>query len=217
MTGQVVIVGLGNPGLKYATTRHNAGFLVADELARRLGLDFQAGGDDYLAAVGRTGERSLTILKPLTYMNRSGRALEVWSQENMHSLPLGEGEGDTALPFSLLVVCDDLNLPLGSLRLRGKGASGGQNGLADIIETLGTHDFPRLRLGISSLAGPPDAARWADFVLTPFDDDERPLVKDMVDHAASACLAWLEHGTEYAASRHNRRPAQQTDPQESGS
>lgn len=198
-----LIVGLGNPGPGYRDHRHNVGFMVVDELARRRGLVW--GGDDRrgLEAVDTRG--GLVLLKPLTYMNLSGDAVLAWS---LREFP----DGGAPRP---LVVCDDLALPLGSLRLRGRGSSGGQNGLESIIEALEGADVPRLRLGIAPLAGEVDPARWADFVLKPFAPDEREAARSVVEHAADAVEHWLEAGLEDTVSRFNRR-VKRPEPEEPG-
>ncbi len=188
-----LIVGLGNPGEEYRHNRHNLGFLVVEELARRLGFSFRQGGASYLIARGKGQRENLVLLKPLTYMNRSGHAIAAWSR-------------DTGLELvQPLVVCDDLNLHLGSVRLRPRGSSGGQNGLVSVIEHLGGEEFPRLRLGIAPLDREIDPAEWPDHVLADFDPDERTVADDMVAHAASTLEFWLDHGLEPAISRFNRR------------
>ncbi len=205
MRGRTLIVGLGNPGQQYAATRHNVGFRVVDRIARRLGTEFGAPGSGYRLATASDSGSPLVLMKPLTYMNRSGEAVAAWlEQQGVRAGDADPEAGGQPAP-ELLVVCDDLNLPLGALRLRPGGGGGGQNGLADIIAALGTEEFPRLRLGIAPVKGPLDPALWADFVLSPFTSEESPAVDDMVERAATAALAWFEHGCEYAASRFNRR------------
>jgi PTH1 family peptidyl-tRNA hydrolase len=188
-----LIVGLGNPGDEYRHNRHNLGFLVVEELARRLGWTFQPGGPSYLIAQGEGSRENLVLLKPLTYMNRSGQAVEAWSRDSGVEV------------VKPLVVCDDLNLHLGSVRLRPRGSSGGQNGLVSMIEHLGGDDFPRLRLGIAPLGRDIDPADWRDHVLADFDPDEKAAADDMVAHAATTLEFWLDHGLESAISRFNRR------------
>ncbi len=197
-----LIVGLGNPGDEYRHNRHNLGFLVIEELARRLGLTFQPGGPSYLIAQDNGPGKNLFLLKPLTYMNRSGQAVEAWSR-------------DTGVEVvQPLVVCDDLNLHLGSVRLRPFGSSGGQNGLVSVIEHLGGEEFPRLRLGIAPLDRDIDPADWADHVLADFDPGEKAAAEDMVAHAASTLEFWLDHGLESAISRFNRRVRPDPEPTE---
>ncbi len=215
-----LVVGLGNPGAKYRDTRHNIGFLVVEELARRQGWPWGAGAGRWREAAAPDG--SLVLMQPLTYMNLSGEAVADWT--TAHALPAEphptcpvpeesqapEGSLDslpaaTVARWRPLVVCDDLALPLGALRLRARGSSGGQNGLASVIEHLGHDDFPRLRLGIAPAGQPVPPSDWADFVLTPFADGEREAVADLVARAADAVACCLELGPEAAASRFNRR------------
>ncbi|PIV81990.1 aminoacyl-tRNA hydrolase, partial [bacterium CG17_big_fil_post_rev_8_21_14_2_50_64_8] len=200
MVRQTLIVGLGNPGPEYRDTRHNVGFRVLEAVARDRKTTFESGGELYREAVGQGPDGRVTLLAPLTYMNRSGRAVSAWMEGQDDLAPCGpEGEAE-GVPVRILVVCDDLNLPLGSVRLRARGGSGGQNGLADILEVLGTEEVCRLRLGIAPRDGEVEPADWADFVLKPFMAPERDIVEEMIAHAASACTDWLEHGTEHAAS-----------------
>ncbi len=209
-----IIVGLGNPGPKYARNRHNIGFMVLAELARREALVFQAAAEKYQWAEGP----GFVLLKPLTYMNLSGKTLADWSACTGVVLtgrcdPEPESGEDEALPVVVdgaedtrpLIVCDDLALPLGSVRLRARGRSGGQNGLASIIDHLGGEDFPRLRLGVAPLAEPPAPQDWADYVLADFTAAETPAVEELVIRAAEALACWLGHGLEATVSRFNRR------------
>ena len=218
----LLVVGLGNPGPKYRDTRHNIGFLVVEELARRLGWSFAPGAGRWREAAAPGGDGALVLMQPLTYMNLSGEAVVEWGTargmpvEPQPTLPAPEevpaGEcGSEAAPipeparWRPLIVCDDLALPRGALRLRPRGSSGGQNGLASVIEHLGHDDFPRLRLGIAPVGESVPPADWADFVLTPFAPDECEAVADLVARAADAVVGCLESGPEAAASRFNRR------------
>ncbi len=220
--GSALVVGLGNPGARYARNRHNIGWRVLDELARRRGLAFGPDHGSWQAAVAADG--GLVLLKPLTYMNLSGQALTDWSRwsgrpvtgREAASGPAADPAGAPGEPVDVpappgpdalrpLVVCDDLALPLGAVRLRARGSSGGQNGLASLIEHLGGEGFPRLRLGIAPAdrAVPPEL--WPDWVLADFDAAEEEAVAPIVAHAADAVECWLELGTEAAGSRFNRR------------
>jgi len=208
MTDARIVVGLGNPGDRYADHRHNVGFRVLDELARRRRLDFATGPDAAWAAAAAGA--SLVLVKPLTYMNRSGSALATWARSagvRLDGAP-ADPEPDTPETSTIrrpLVVCDDLTLPLGSLRLRRRGSSGGQNGLASIITRLGGGEFPRLRLGIAPRQDDIDPADWADFVLEPFAVDEREAAAELVLRGADAVAHWVAHGLEDTISRFNRR------------
>lgn len=214
-----LIVGLGNPGDSYLLNRHNLGFMVVDELARRLGLVFRSGGRSYDLAEGKDAPGGVVLLKPLTYMNLSGLAVAAWSKDEnvavtgLPVVPADKDAADVAVdPGAVrpLVVCDDLSLPLGSVRLRPRGSSGGQNGLESVIEEVGGEEFPRLRLGIAPLEGEIDPAAWPDHVLADFDKDEKEAAADLVDHAANTLEFWLEHGLESTISRFNRRVRPET-------
>lgn len=183
-----LIVGLGNPEAKYDNTRHNVGFEVIDELARRGGTGFTSGKGKFVyAKIVHKGE-SVILQKPLTYMNLSGSAVVA----AMHFWKIERED--------LLVVCDDLNIPLGKIRLRAKGSAGGQNGLKHIIQCLGRDDFARLRVGI---APEHPLSSYSSFVLGKFTEKERQVVDLMVDNAASAALMFIEHGIERAMNRFN--------------
>jgi PTH1 family peptidyl-tRNA hydrolase len=192
-----LVVGLGNPGPRYLGNRHNLGFRVVEGVAAELGAGFQAESPRYLAADATGGPRPCVLIKPLTYMNLSGEAVTAWRDAQNPDLLLD--------PSRLLVVGDDLALPLGSLRLRGKGSSGGQNGLASIIESLGTEAFARLRLGIDGTEGALMPEQWADYVLEDFAPEEQETAALLVERGVQAVLGWLEMGAERAASRFNGR------------
>jgi len=188
------VVGLGNPGAGYARHRHNVGFQVLDALARAHGLSFSR---EKLArthtAQGRIGGRSVILAKPQTFVNRSGQA--VGRLARWHKVP----------PQQILVVYDELDLPLGRLRLRPEGGAGGHNGMRSIIEALGTQQFPRLRVGIDR---PPGQMDPADYVLHPFSKEEGEIVALVIDQAVAAVEAWLEEGIVAAMDRFNRPWAQ---------
>lgn len=196
-TGIQLLVGLGNPGPKYQSNRHNIGFMVMGELARRLGISFQPVDSSYLLArrVLENGHE-IHLLKPLTYMNLSGEALVAWAG-NENQVLTGASRP--------LVVCDDLSLPLGSLRLRAAGRSGGQNGLASIIECLGDDTFARMRLGVAGGTGDIPPEIWADYVLADFPSSEAEKANELVNHAVAALEFYLNGGLEKTVSRFNRR------------
>lgn len=187
-----LIVGLGNPGLQYARTRHNAGWFVIDELARRHGISLVKKNADYKLGLGLMGEHKIGLVKPQTYMNDSGRA--VASLKHFYRLEVAQ----------ILVLTDDLNLPVGKLRLRGSGSDGGHNGLKSIAQSLNSRDYARLRIGVGE---PPreerERAGTANFVLRPFSADEWPIVEANTARASDAVAAWIEGGVEYAMSRFN--------------
>ncbi len=206
-----LIVGLGNPGPKYQNNRHNIGFMVLDELARRLKLTFKQEGSTFLLARGTTPLGSdVHLLKPLTYMNLSGGALQQWSEtvnEPLTGQSMAADSDDIVTNSGLrpLVVCDDLALPLGSLRLRASGRSGGQNGLASIIECIGGDNFPRMRLGVAGEVGKVPPEIWPEYVLADFPRAEAEKANDMVNHAVLALENLLSKGWENTVSRFNRR------------
>lgn len=189
MTGVALIVGLGNPGREYANTRHNIGFRCVDALANRHNLIF----DDKKrakakVASGQIGTQRVVLAKPQTYMNLSGSAVQ--SLLSFYRIP----------PARLIVIYDDLDLPVGTLRIRPKGGSGGHRGMADIIQRLGTQDFPRIRVGI----GRPDPhIDPAAYVLRPFRDEEEPLIQEAVARVISAVETWLTDGIDRAMNRYN--------------
>jgi PTH1 family peptidyl-tRNA hydrolase len=187
-----LILGLGNPGPGYARHRHNIGFMVLDRFADRHGLRFDRREANALVASGEVAGRPLVLAKPQTWMNRSGAAARPLVQRY------------TRRPAELLVVYDDLDLPLGRLRLRAEGSAGGHNGMRDIIAALGTQAFPRLRLGIGR---PPAGEDPADYVLSPFTPDERPLAEQMLDDAVAALELILREGVARAMSEVNRARA----------
>ena len=183
-----VIVGLGNPGREYAATRHNIGFAVVDELARRLSATDAR--SRFRAEVRETFDRGekIVLVKPQTYMNLSG----VSTREAMrwYKTPLAD----------VMVVADDIDLPFGTLRMRATGSSGGHNGLKSVFAELGTQDVPRLKIGVGR--GPGHATRQ---VLTRFNPDEARLLPEIVSAAADCVLHWERHGIIDAMNRCNRR------------
>ena len=189
-----IVAGLGNPGRKYADTRHNVGWMALDALAERCGV----GPDEYVCDGVRARCGELWLFKPLGYMNRSGPPVARLMQQ--------EGVG----PQDLLVLVDDLNLPLGAIRVRGSGSSGGHRGLESLIETLVAEEFPRLRMGIGPL---PPGTEARDFVLRRFEPDERELADGMAQRAAEAVLCWATEGLASAMNRFNRRLEDASDSQ----
>lgn len=183
-----LVVGLGNPGRKYAGTRHNIGFDVLDELARRNAAPASRSMLDAQVADARIGEERVLLAAPQTYMNLSGRAVR--QIVDFYKLPLDD----------VLVICDDLNLPCGKLRLRRSGSAGGQKGLQDIISQLGTEAFARLRIGIDRPHPPMDATAY---VLGRFAPQERETIAAAVLDAAEGAELWVRSGSEAAMNRIN--------------
>lgn len=188
MTDRYLIVGLGNPGPTYAATRHNIGFMVVDELARRHAMTFGKTEKKAQVADGRIGERRVLLAKPQTYMNESG--LAVRALFDFYKFERA----------NFIVICDDLDIPLGTLRLRNGGGHGGQNGVRSIINHLGSPDFARVRCGISR---PPGKMDPADYVLKPFMGDDQITARIVIERAADAVETWLRDGIELAMTRHN--------------
>jgi PTH1 family peptidyl-tRNA hydrolase len=183
-----LIVGLGNPGRKYAGTRHNIGYEVLAELARKF-----ATGKPRAKFQGETVEalidkEPVILLCPETYMNNSGQSVQ--PARDFYKLDNKD----------LLIICDDFNLNLAKLRFRAKGSAGGQKGLEDVIRRLGTQEVPRLRIGI----GPPWAG-WdvADYVLSKFAKEEKPDIDEAIVRAAEAVAHWTRNGTEYCMNQYN--------------
>jgi peptidyl-tRNA hydrolase, PTH1 family len=191
-----LIVGLGNPGPRYRETRHNVGFAVLDQLAGRHGLAFESAPvDAVMARVRHIGDGAL-LAKPLTFMNRSGLAV---------SGLLRYFRIDAA---DLLVVADDVNLPLGQLRVRPRGSDGGHNGLRSIIEQLGSTEFSRLRIGV----GRGDRRRdLADHVLAGFEEDERPEIESAISRAADAAERFVLDDIEQVMNQFNRRSEEEAE------
>lgn len=196
-----LIVGLGNPGSDYVATRHNIGFDVVDALAVRLGFTSSAEGFnraartkfDGLALDGvytpsTGGSEKLLLLKPMTYMNLSGKSV----QQAMAFYQIQKTD--------IMVVLDDLALPCGRIRLRAQGSDGGHNGLKDIQRLLGSNQYPRLRMGIDA---PPQFVPQKDYVLGRFSEAQRKALIPAIDRAASAIFCWIESGIESAMSKFN--------------
>ena len=185
-----LIVGLGNPGAKYAGTRHNVGFETLDLLARCHGLEWAAAPKGAEALVANWRMRGAILAKPLTFMNLSGAAVMPLLQ--FYKIELDD----------LLVIVDEVQLETGRLRVRPSGSAGGHNGLKSIIGSLGTEGFPRLRIGV----GRGDMRRdLADHVLARFDAEERPVIDDAVARAADATELFIAEGSSAAMNRYNRK------------
>ncbi len=185
-----LIVGLGNPGAQYADTRHNAGFAVIGGLAAKHGVRVSSASHRSLIGRGKICGAHVYLQQPLTYMNLCGQAVK---------------SAVTALHIDLrdlLVISDDLDLPLGSLRIRAQGGAGGQKGLQSISEHLGTTEFARLRLGIGR---PPMGVSTEDYVLSPFSEAEKALFARTAERALDAVETFVLYGVETAANTHNNR------------
>jgi PTH1 family peptidyl-tRNA hydrolase len=185
-----LIVGLGNPGGDYADTRHNVGFLVVDALAASAHAALAMEAGPALVGWSRLGGYSVGLVKPLTYMNRSGGAVK--GLVRRHQL----------LPADILIVTDDIHLEIGAVRVRQKGSAGGHHGVQDIIDSLQTSDFPRIRIGIGNNF---PRGRQADYVLSPFSASERPSIEVAVRTAAEAAGVFVTEGIVAAMNRFNSR------------
>lgn len=188
MSNRYLIVGLGNPGQKYAETRHNIGFWTVDELARRWNISGEKSERRAITLDGVIREQRVLLVKPQTFMNLSGEAVR--SIVEFYKFDLDK----------IMVIYDDLDVEFGTVRLRMKGSAGGQKGMKNIIQHLGTNEIHRARIGIGRPPGTMDPAK---FVLNPFRGDDLITARLMVDRAADAVETWLVDGIDLAMSRHN--------------
>lgn len=186
-----LVVGLGNPGREHQGNRHNVGFMVLDQVAKELGIEFRKIKMDALLTRGRFGDEKVFLAKPQTYMNNSGRAVRSLMQ--FYKLPLDH----------LLVVYDDVDLPFEALRLRPGGGAGGQKGVRSIIRALGSEEFARLRVGIGR---PPGRMSVSSYVLTDFSGQEGEALPFVIDDAAQAVLTFVRDGLDQAMTLFNRMP-----------
>jgi PTH1 family peptidyl-tRNA hydrolase len=188
MTDRYLIVGLGNPGKDYEKTRHNIGFRCVDAIAEKHGLSFAKKQARALVAEGSVGDMRLLLVKPQTFMNLSGQAVR--GLADFYKIPTDH----------ILVISDDMDIPLGTLRIRLKGSAGGQKGLKSIMDHLGTPEVYRLRVGIGR---PPGRMDPADYVLQDFGKDEQILLVETLDRVVKAVGTWLQHGITAMMNRHN--------------
>lgn len=195
-----LIVGLGNPGTKYSKTRHNVGFMVIEKLSGRWDIHVDKNKFEGLLGSGQIKGEPVMLLEPQTYMNRSGLSVRA----AMDFYKLG--------PQDLLVILDDLALPVGQIRIRNQGSAGGHNGLADILRHAGTEQVGRVRVGIGAAPPRMDAA---DYVLGEFRSDEKSVMGETIDQAADAVEMILSQGISRAMDQFNRssnRPESRNDP-----
>lgn len=184
-----LVVFLGNPGLKYEGTRHNAGFMTADALAKRKNVAINRARFHALTASCEIGEEKVLLMKPQTFMNLSGEA--VIQAVRFYKIP----------PEHVIVVSDEISLPIGKLRIRVKGSAGGHNGLKNIIAQLGTDAFPRIRIGVG--APPHPDYDMPDWVLGTFRGEDKTAMDDAAVRAAEACAVYIRDGADRAMSRFN--------------
>jgi PTH1 family peptidyl-tRNA hydrolase len=182
---------LGNPTDRYRDTRHNLGWWVGDILAGRAKVTFKPGRGDFWIAEGRVGGKVVRMVKPTTYMNLSGQAVDQYA--TVYGLE----------PAELIVVADDIDLVLGQIRIRERGSSGGHNGMASVIEHLGSEEFIRIRCGVGPV---PDGVDPAEFVLDQFGPDELIVARQMAETAADAVAMIVARGPVAAANVYNRKP-----------
>ena len=183
-----IVIGLGNPGGQYAETRHNVGFWCVDRLARESAIDFTRRRRHMVIGEGRLAGHPVALAKPRTFVNRSGQAAT--SLLGLYRAP----------PTDLVVVYDDMDLPVGRLRVRSRGSAGGHNGMRSIIEAVGTGDFTRVRIGIGR---PPSGKDEVDYVLGTISPEERGRVEGAVERGAQAVVCILAEGVEVAMERFN--------------
>ena len=188
---QWLIVFLGNPGSRYAFTRHNAGFLAADAVEKLLNVRIDRLRFRALTAAVEIGGEKVLLMKPQTFMNLSGEA--VGQAVRFYKIP----------PEHVLVVSDEVSLPVGSLRIRLKGSAGGHNGLKSVIAHLGTDAFPRIRLGVGSAPHP--GYDMADWVLSAFQNEDAEMIRTAAENAAKACVCFVEKGPDKAMTQFNTR------------
>lgn len=183
-----LLVGLGNPGPEYRYNRHNVGFMIIDRLAQKLGVRLSRFQSKALYGTGNLEGRKIILAKPHTYMNLSGQA--VAGLARFYKMPFER----------LLVIHDDIDIPLGTIRLRPSGGSAGQKGLDSIIRQLGTQDFPRLRFGVGR---PPGRMSAADYVLQNFPDNEQDYLEISLERAAEAAQSFVISGLDAAMNQYN--------------
>jgi len=188
MTEPYLIIGLGNPGREYKDTRHNIGFMLIDHVAAKIGARGMKVQSKAIVISGLYEERKLILAKPQTYMNLSGQSVQ--GLLHFYKIPLG----------NLIIAHDDLDIPYGTLRIRPTGGPGGQRGMANTIEQLGTKDFPRLRMGIGR---PPGRMDPKDYVLQDFSKDELNLMPDLLSRASDAVLEFVMRGLNAAMNKYN--------------
>ncbi len=183
-----LIIGLGNPGLAYAGTRHNVGFKVINKVAKLIGIEIKGRRYQSRMGEGKISGHEVILAKPMTYMNLSGVAVELLVRNFKAS------------PLDLLVVYDDVSLELGKLRIRKKGSAGGHNGIKSIIEKLANEEFARMRIGIGT---PPPEVSFRNYVLSPFTDEENEVIEQVIEKAAEAVICIIEEGIDAAMNKYN--------------
>lgn len=183
-----LIVGLGNPGQEYEGTRHNVGFELIDNLSEKLTITLKQGNGLFFLGEGRFKGQKVTLLKPTTYMNNSGKAITKALAQT----------GET--PADCLICYDDIHLDTGRIKLKPSGSAGGHNGMKDIIDRLQTRDFPRLRIGVGNDF---KSGRQSEYVLSPFTSSQRKIINETLEVASEAILTFLRGDIERAMNQYN--------------
>jgi PTH1 family peptidyl-tRNA hydrolase len=193
-----LIVGLGNPGREYARSRHNVGWMIVDAFAEKFRIDISKHEKEALTGSGRVAGGLVMLAKPLTYMNRSGEAVKLLTDAYLESLQ------------DLIVVHDEVDLPLGKLRIRERGSAGTHNGMRSVVESLASESFPRLRCGVRG-ANYAEAGRLRDYVLDDFEDSELPILTRSIERAVDALLLFARGDLKRAMNTFNRDPDEESD------
>lgn len=188
MSDLYIIVGLGNPGKKYAGTRHNAGFMTVDFIAQKLNINIKKIKFKAVYGEGYVGEKRVILVKPQTFMNQSG--ISVRDIVEWYKIPIE----------NLIVIYDDIDIPAGTIRIRKKGSAGSHNGMRSVIYQLQSEDFPRIRVGIDN---PPDNWDLVDYVLGKFSETEQEIVGDSIVRAALATISIVENGIDKSMNLYN--------------
>jgi PTH1 family peptidyl-tRNA hydrolase len=191
-----LIVGLGNPGEDYARSRHNVGWVVADAFAKKFRIDISRHEKEAMTGEGRVAGGAVKVAKPLTYMNLSGDAVRLLANAYLDD------------PTDLIVVYDEIDLPLGKLRIRPNGSAGTHNGMRSIVAALGTEQFPRLRFGVRGASY--SDVRLRDYVLDDFTDEELPLVQQNIERAVDALVLFARDDLKRAMNEFNKDPKDPT-------
>lgn len=187
----ILVAGLGNPGSEYASTKHNLGFLTVDEIGKRAGIDLKKKKFSGVCGEGTFNNDKLILLKPETYMNRSGESVS--TAASFYQIPAE----------NIIIVHDELDLPAGTVRIKAGGGSAGHKGVMSVMGELGNGDFIRVRIGIGK---PGEKQGTVSHVLTKFSKEEREIVSESVLRAADAVLEIIQHGLQKAMNKYNVRP-----------
>jgi PTH1 family peptidyl-tRNA hydrolase len=196
-----LIVGLGNPGSEYARSRHNVGWMIVDAFAEKFRIEVSKHEKEALTGLGRVGGGAVMVARPLTYMNRSGEAVKLLTSAYLESLQ------------DLIVVYDDVDLPLGVLRIRERGSPGTHNGMRSMVESLASESFPRLRCGVRG-ANYAEVGKLRDYVLDDFDESELPIINRSIERAVDALVLFARGDLKRAMNEFNREPETETDSDE---